>query len=189
MAVTTFEVFGIFALAIFLAIAILFYVMSLQRKKFLDDYSYARAANASVPSTKTSALLNLSCEGKEICVYRATQVCSGNNSEDTENKYNFENSTTDPIASGIKGIDGIDGVGYGEFNPETTIDQTKSLADSCNGKSTCSTFKFTPSETKFPDGSAWSCGLNSQFISTYACIAPGAECVDYSGTVYKPPST
>lgn len=168
MAVTTFQVFGILALTFFLIIVIWIYVVSLQRKKFLDSYIYARGANSSLPpntgGTTNTSQLNLSCgEGRQICVFRATQICSGSNTN------NFEYENTDPFLSD------------GSFNPSTTIDRTSDLENKCNGNSTCQ-FTFDPSTTTFPDGTGWSCPVNSQFLSSYTCVTSVDECQNYIGS-------
>ncbi len=113
MAVSTFEVTFMILLAIVLGIAIWWYIIADNFKKYLSGNSYARGANAS----KAGQTLNLTCDSeKEICVYRAIQVCTDPDAS------NFENSNTDPFASGMSGNDS-----YGDYNSSTTVDMTKDL--------------------------------------------------------------
>jgi len=169
MAVSQFEVFCVLVLLFILAYAIWFYVMQLNRKKFMDSYIYSRGANA----WKDKSNINLSCgEGREICVFRATQICSGND----DSGFNFEIPSTDPISSGED-----DGVFYGDFNPKTTLDLTPNLKEECNGKNQC-TYVLDSSVTPFPFEPNEKCDPNNvQLLATYSCVPKGGICKDYLG--------
>ena len=80
----------------------------------LKDFKYARGANA-LGCGKT---LNLTCDqDKEICVYKATQICSipGVNNHEMADSIDLE-----PISGGHDSP-------YGSFNPHTTTDLTKDM--------------------------------------------------------------
>lgn len=167
MAVSAIAVFSIIVLLVLLVYAIWLYVVALQRKKFYDEYSYTRGANA----WTDNSTVKLACDNdKEICVFRATQICTGN-----EYPYNYEIRESDPIASGA---DSSVTVGYGDFNPATTRDLTEELGEACNGQNTCS-YLFQTSETPFPNG--MQCRGNAQLLSTYTCIPKSATCANYLG--------
>lgn len=160
MALSTFEVIGMFLLAILFGIAVWWFIVSWQYRSYLKHASYARGANA----TEEGQTLNLSCDqGKEICVYRATQICSDPDSN------NFENQQTDPISSGLDGKNS-----YGDFNSDTTVDRTADMSRECNGKQT-SSFKFAAKG--WPNG--MTCHGKTQLISTYSCIPKGTTCSNY----------
>jgi hypothetical protein len=171
MAVTVFEVFSIIVLLIVLAYAIWFYVIQQNRKKFMDEYIYSRGANA----WKDKSTVNLSCgEGREICVFRATQICSGND----DSGKNYEISSTDPISSGEDGS----GVGYGDFNPGTTVDLTPNLTEACKGKNTCS-YTLDSSITPFPFEPKDQCDPNNvQLLASYSCIPKGEQCYNVNSS-------
>ena len=160
MAISTFEVVMLLLLFVVLLISIWWFSVAEKFRIYLQGYTYGRGANA----WKAGQTLNLTCgAGKEICVYRATQICTDPNQD------NLENYATDPIASGLDSNDS-----YGDFNSQTTVDLTDDMSDACNGSSTCS-FKFTPKP--FPGG--MTCGGNTQLISTYSCIPSGILCQSY----------
>ena len=174
MAVSTSEVYIILILIILLAVAIWMYVVSLQRKKFLDTYKYARGSNA----WQDNSVMNLSCGAdREICIFRATQVCSGSDSN------NFEVKATDPIASGLDAPDF-----YGDFNSKTTVDLTSAMSKKCNNQETCS-YTFKASDNPFPNGMVCNAPANSQLISSYTCIPTGSKCNNYLGPYVPPTST
>lgn len=161
--ITTFEVVGMILLFIGLAIAIWWFVVAENFRKYLKTYSYSRGVHA----TQANQTLNLSCsEGKEICLYKATQICTNPDNN------NFEDPTTDPIDSGTS-ANGM----YGQFNPQTTVDLTQDMGSVVNGQRTA-TFRFTPKE--WPDNMA-SCAGETQLIGTYTCIPTGTSCQSFSG--------
>jgi hypothetical protein len=170
MAVTRLEIFSVFVCLIILAYAIWFYVIQLNKKKFMDDYIYTRGANA----WKDKSVVNLSCgEGREICVFRATQICSGN---DGSGK-NFEIQSTDPIATGEDA-----NVFYGDFNPDTTRDLTVDLGNLCNGAEQCA-YTLDSSVTPFPFNGEYTCDANNvQLLASYTCIPKGGTCKNYNSS-------
>ena len=165
MPTSTASVTFLIILAVVLVVTIWWFVVAEKYKRYLDNYEYARGANAS----KAGDTLNLTCDqDKEICVYRAVQVCSQPDSN------NFENSATDPIAGGIKS-DGKVSTSYGDYNPNTTVNATPLLVKECNGQEKCA-YKFTP--VQFP-GTMTCPAEHTQLISTYSCIPKGAVCQSY----------
>lgn len=163
--VTTIQFTAIVLSIIALIIAIWWLAVSWKYSSFLNDYKYARGSNASA----AGQTMNLVCgAGKQICVYRATQLCSNPDSN------NFENPSTDPISSGLK----LNGSKYGEFDPDTTVDYTSTLGKACNGQNTCS-FTFNPL--------AWSNSMtcssgNTQLTSAYSCVSDSSECQSYTSS-------
>jgi len=157
--ISTTEIVCMLLLAIFLGIAIWWFVVANNYKKYLDEYSYSRGANVK----GSGQIVNLSCDDdKEICVYRATQICSNPTSQ------NFETSSTDPIDSGLEDSSKM----YGQFNPRTTVSRLDDMSQACNGKTTCA---FNFQATDFVNG--MQCDpVNTQLISTYTCIPKGTTC-------------
>jgi len=148
-----------------LVVAVWFFVIAERYRMYLGKTSYARGANAK----KAGETLNMTCDqDKEICVYRATQICS------QPDKNNFESSSTDPIAGGIKS-DGPISAAYGDYNPNTTVDMTDALLKACNGDQKCA-YKFNPA--KFP-GTMTCPAENTQMLSVYSCIPKGEACQSY----------
>lgn len=153
--ISTFSLFLIITL-IFAIIAIaIAYFISLSHSSKINNFARSRGVNMNANETK-----KLQCEnGRVICVYRATEVCTSGQQ--------FETPSTDPMS------DGSPGTGtYGNFNPNTTISKTSELKNMCNGKTSCE-YTFTPSSPSSP------CAGNSQLIGTYACLVPGSDCQSY----------
>jgi len=167
--ISTIEIVLLVMLTIGLGVAIWWFVVAEQYKSHLRDYSYARGANALNGQT-----VNLKCDSdKEICVYRATQICTRPDSK------NFETTSLEPIASGDEKIDGARAF-YGDFNPATTIDLTQKMGHDCNGKEECQYhFEASPG-WQAPNGVA--CNGNTQLIATYSCIPKGTTCQAWSPT-------
>lgn len=162
--ITTIEIVGMILLAIFLGIAVWWFIIAENYRKYLDAYSYSRGAHA----TKVNQTLNLTCDSdKEICVFRATQICTDPSAS------NYENSVTDPISSGLSSD-----TKYGQFDSNTTVDTTNDLGDKCNGATTCA-YKFT--QAAWPSGMP-SCGGETQLIAGYTCIPKDGKCQSYSGS-------
>lgn len=165
--ISTIEIVLIVLLTIGLGVGIWWFVIAEKFKTYLANYSYTRGAN--VVNGQTA---ELECDNdKEICVYRATQICT------RSDENNFETSSLEPIASGVKEIDGARAF-YGDFNPATTVDITEEMGKSCDGNETC--------EYKFEVDKAWkankgvACDGETQLISTYTCIPKGTECKAWS---------
>ena len=132
----------------------------------LQGRTYTRGANQSGPGD-----VKMKCgNGKEICVYKATQICTNPDGN------NFENEHNDPISSGYDNPDS-----YGDFDPCTTVDLLKEISEKCNGQKEC-IYNFK-GNTPFPfDGECKGDNATVQLISTYTCIPKGSECIS------KPPS-
>ena len=152
----TTKIFLIIILIVGMIVALWWFVIPLRYRLSLNKFTYARGANA----WKANQHVNLSCGvGKEICVYKATQICTIPDSN------NFESSHADPMSiSSKKGIGG-----YGDFDPTTTVDLTDSLGKQCNGKGECR-YRF------IPNNSLACPAENSQLISTYTCVPKNNEC-------------
>jgi hypothetical protein len=166
MALTTPQVMIVLLLVIGVIIGIWLYVVAQRYSNYLDEYSYSRGAHA----WQTGQTLDLKCDdGKEICVYRATQICTNPDSN------NFE-SAPDSIASG-----NTSNVPYGAFDPDTTVSRTEDMGKKCNGLSSA-TFVFNPVD--FSGGKPWeevcSAESTSQLIATYTCIPKGSKCTSAS---------
>ena len=149
-------VFIIFSLAVWNLIIVVKY------KNKLDGYSYTRGANKSTPGA-----VKLKCgNGKEICVYRATQICTN----PTVN--NFEKDETDPIDSGYNNPNN-----YGKFNTQTTVNLKNDMSKKCDRKQEC-IYNFAGKWSGETDGQSLltECGGNTQLISTYTCIPKGSKC-------------
>lgn len=167
--ITTIEIVLLVMLTIGLGVAIWWFVVAEKYKSYLRDYSYTRGAN--VINGQTA---ELSCgNDKEICVYRATQICTRPDAN------NFETSSLDPIATGDMKIDGARAF-YGDFNPQTTIDRTSHMASACNGKEKCKYPFKVPQGWQAPNGVA--CNGNTQLIATYSCIPKKTKCNSWSPT-------
>jgi len=167
--ISTTEIVLLVMLVIGLGVAIWWFVVAEKFSIYLKNYSYARGANALNGQT-----VDLTCgDDKEICLYRATQICTRPDSK------NFETSSLEPIASGDVKIDGARAF-YGDFNPDTTIDLTREMGSEVNGKQKTSyTFTAAPG-WKAPNGVA--CNGNTQLIASYSCIPKGSRCQSWSPT-------
>lgn len=160
--ITTFEIMGMMLLFIILGFAIWWFLVAQNYRKYLTNYSYTRGAN--VASKGRSTLLQCDSD-KEICVYRAVQICTNPNSS------NYENPSTEPMSSGTTGNEK-----YGQFNKSTTIDMTSDLGGKCDGKEKCA-YKFVGKQ--FPSGMI--CSGKTQLIATYTCIPKNTKCRSYKG--------
>ena len=174
--ISTGEVFLILFLLILLGFAIFSFFIFYRQRDGLLKFKYTRGANATIPPGKDSVDVQLKCDGgKEICVYRATQICT------SVGQTGYEQSPLDPMSDGSQSSGGAP---YGDFNPNTTVDLTKKMGMECNGKGEC-TFKFT----KDWNGVNGECkiggrDLTTQLIATYTCYPPGSkekgECQSWS---------
>jgi hypothetical protein len=195
MPVTTGEIVLIVALFIFLAIAIFWFVVANNYGKYANGWSYTRGANIDLgvgATTSSSASVPITCgDGHEICVWRATAVCSGGGGGAT----NSETSKYDPID--------ISASNYNGYNPLTTIDLTADMSKAVNGKQN-NTYTFEASSTSAPgdgvNGVQWptqgmicpppateGSTARPQLIATYTCIPTGSKCNGYllqQGTYY-----
>jgi len=144
-------------LIIIIGIAIWNLVIIWNYSSYMGSFIYARGANATDGET-----INLQCEsGGNICIYRATQICTNPDSN------NYESSNLDPIDTSESN--------YGNFNLDTTVDLTQTMSQMCNGKESVN-FTFSG---KWPDTP---CNGNSQLIATYSCVNTPEEC-----NSWKPP--
>lgn len=167
--ITTIEIVLLVMLFIGVCVAVWWFVVAEKFKTYLKHYSYSRGANALAGQT-----VELKCDGdNEICLYRATQICTN------PGPGNFEDSSLEPIASGISGQDGGAHVHYGDFNPNTTIDLTKEMGAEVNGH-TSHSYTFNPSSGWTATSGGDPCNGNTQLIAVYTCVPPGGDCHQWS---------
>ena len=129
----------------------------------VKNKEYARGMNASEGKSVT-----LKCDDSdEICVYRATQICSA------PDQNNFEQAYGDPFSDGVTSEKP-----YGEFS-EFAVDLTEDISKLANGKNSYE-FVYTPKD--FPNIPGGKC-INksgapgvSQLIGVYKCLPPGGKC-------------
>lgn len=162
--ISTGEVFMLLFLLLLLGVGIwAFFIFKKQRDGLLD-FRFTRGANATIAPGQNSVDVEFNCgPGKEICVYRATQICTGVSPD------GFENSPLDPMSNG-KDSDAA----YGDFNPNTTVDLTKKLAQAVNGQQSA-VYKFVRDWSSKPqDCSVNGQPLNTQLIATYTCYPKGS---------------
>ncbi len=159
MAIGTLDVVGLGLLFVGTCVAIWWFVIAWRYKSFLGTSSFARGANVAGRNKKAQ----LSCDaGHEICVYRATMICSNPQAN------NYENPSTDPISNGKNGVNR-----YGEYDAKTTTSLTAKMGSKCNGNASC---EYDFSGESFPGGITCS-AENVQLISSYTCIPQGTACV------------
>lgn len=152
MVVSSLEIFTIIILLVGLAICVWVYVVNLKDINTLKQNVYTRGANIKGGGNTANLVCGLD---HKIKVYNAVQICSNPDAN------NFEDPTTDPISGGTDGT-----VGYGVYDPATTVDLTDAMGKSVNDKQTV-TYTFTPAP--FPGGMM--CPSEAtQLIATYDCI-------------------
>ena len=152
MVVSSLEVFTLIMLLVGVAVAAWIYVVKVKNINTLKQNVYTRGANIKGGGNSTKLTCGID---HTIKVYKAAQICSNPDSN------NFEDPTTDPISGGTDGT-----VGYGVWDPATTVDLTDTMGKSVNGKQTV-TYTFTPEA--FPNGMV--CPSEStQLIATYDCV-------------------
>lgn len=201
-------------LFLILAIAIWWFVVAYNYGSSLTVASYTRGANldtASVtaggqPYSTGKGTVNLTCDpDREICVYRATAICTG-----AENQNSNNESGVEPISNGLTN-NGF----YGNFDINNTVDLTDKLSGLANGSQAYSyNFDTTnvnnnttgPVQPMLFNGQIcpWAnygqSGPGPQFvrpqlIATYACIPKGSQClsansvIPYTPIVPVPPPT
>jgi len=175
--ISTFEIVFIVVLLILIGIAIWWLVIAHRYKGDLATFSYSRGANVDL-KTRDKANVNMTCDSdREICVWRATAICSGSDSN------NYESSPLEPIASGTTEDK------YSSFDTNTTIDLTHDLAAG-NGKENY-TYTFDSNKLVWPHGkkcpsnynSSTGTGTRPQLIATYSCIPKGTKCNMYTPKV------
>lgn len=172
--ITSVEIVLLVMLFIGVCVAIWWFVIAERFKTYLKNYSYSRGAN--ILNGQTA---KLSCDGdNEICVYRATQICTRPGSVKGLDGTNFETSSLEPIAAGDKEQDGDAHVAYGDFNPKTTIDLTDSMGKEVNGKTSHEYTFNVDKKWKAPNGV--SCNGDAQLIAVYTCVPPGTTCKQWT---------
>ena len=170
--ISAFEITGIILLAIGVGLVVWWYVEAANYDTMLDGVPFAKGANLIYKPEGTDAenTITMSCpEGKQVCVYQATQICTNPTGS------NVENPDTDPILNNII-KDGIADDNWCKFNPATTVDLTSELNSNCGtglglpvAKGSCPAYVFSPHNL---NGNSWTdfCGDGAtHFISTYTC--------------------
>lgn len=150
-------------LIVVLLIVIFWYVVADNYQKDVKSFSYSRGANIDPGPGKNKGTKTLSCDvGREICVWKANIICTGNGGN---NAPNHETSKHSPFSKGKK---------YGDFDKHNTLDITHELSKFADGKESI-TYNFDP--TKYPD---FKCKIEGnvrpQLIASYACIPKGTKC-------------
>ncbi len=151
MAVSTTEVVFVILLGVGLLIAIWFFFVERNKRNNLTTQTYTRGVNLAGPGN-----VLLTCDSdSQICITRATQVCT------SPSTANFESSPLDAMTK------------TGDFDSSKIADLTSDdLGTQCNGKETC-TYTFTGTKP-FPNDAQ--CTGQTHLIGTYTCIAKGATC-------------
>nr|QBK85547.1 MAG: uncharacterized protein LCMAC101_01340 [Marseillevirus LCMAC101] len=176
--ISAFEITGIILLAIGVGLVIWWYMEAGNYDAMLDGVPFAKGANLIYDPDGTDAdnTVKMSCpDGKQVCVYQATQICTFPDS------YNFEHADTDPINRVLTSD------GWGKFNPKTTRDLTAEMNTACKtaNRKPVSTdncqYTFSPSNTfTTTDGSVITCSTVDpsaiHLIAAYTCQPVGTVC-------------
>jgi len=185
-------------LFLILAIAIWYFVVAYNYGSSLTVASYTRGANLDTatinaqgqPTSTGKGTVNFTCDpDREICVYRATAICTG-----AENALSNNESGVEPISNGLTN-NGY----YGNFDTNNTFDLTDSLSTLANGLQTYSYSFDASSDSKIrfngqvcPYSNYGKSGAGPQFvrpqlIATYSCIPKGSQCLSANSTIpYTP---
>lgn len=170
---STFEIVFIVVLLMGIGLMIWWTVLAYKYKSELTSFSYTRGANIDLKGSTNKNVL-MSCEDdREICVWRATAICTG------ADMNNVESSPLEPIATGTTENS------YGAFDKSTTIDMTKSMSVA-NGKENF-LYNFNANNLTWPQGktcpltynNTTGTGTRPQLIATYSCIPKGTQCNSY----------
>ncbi len=164
--ISAFEITGIILLVIGVGLVVWWYIEAANYDTMLNGVSFVRGVNMIYNPEGSDAdnTINMTCpEGKSVCVYQATQICTNPDSN------NVEDPTTDPIYAELND-------NWGKFNPKTTTDLTSELNSNCgtgageqlSDKSSCPAYVFTPSTTT-TSGDPFTCKGDIHFIATYTC--------------------
>jgi len=172
--ISAFEITGIILLFIGVALVVWWYIEAANYDAMLDGVSFARGANLIYKPGGSDAdnTITMSCpEGKQVCVYQATQICTNPDAN------NVENATTDPILSTLDDS-------WGKFDPARTVDLTEELNINCGtgageavSAGSCPPYVFAPQDIP-GSGQSWSdfCGGGAtHLIATYTCQNPADE--------------
>ena len=184
MAMTTGEIVVLIFLIIIVAIIIWYFAVAYQFGQTLNNFSYTRGANLDTKD-KNKGTVKLTCEqGNEICVWKATAICSGAISSASNSEGGPE-----PISNGGSGNSA-----YGQFDVNDTIDLTKDMSGKANGKQNY-TYNFDVTNRSFGKSTCpmnydtkTGAGQRPQLIATYTCIPKGTKCVS-SNPIPPPPKT
>lgn len=138
-------------------------IISRKNVSIVTSKEYARGMNASEGRD-----VILKCDGSdEICVYRATQICT------SPDQNNFEQAYGDPFSDGV-----TSSKEYGEFS-EFSVDLTEDISNLANG---LNSYEFTFTAKTFPNIPGGKCINKSgdpgipQLIGVYKCLPPGGKC-------------
>lgn len=167
MPISTGEIVMLAFLAIMLGVAIFWFIVSFRYGRSLKEFAYARGANVDPGVGKTTGAAKMECDGdREICVQKATAVCTG-----TNGVVNYESTPLNPYSNGSDGK-----TPYGAFNPSTTADLTSILSTAANGKESY-TYNFD-GKASLPKcvGTGANNTIRPQLIATYVCVPKGQSC-------------
>ena len=175
--ISAFEITAIILLAIGVALVAWWYIEAASYDSMLDGVPFAKGANLiyNPDGTDTENTVTMTCpEGKQVCVYQATQICTNPLTG------NIEDPATDPISSDLDGT-------WGKFNTKTTIDLTQELNSGCGvmasgdfvAKGSCSYVVGSKIDEHTTNGSGtFKCENpdGQHFIATYTCEPIGSKC-------------
>jgi len=154
--------------AVILVISVWWFVVGFKYSQSVGQFSYPRGANLDTTASAPFGNVNLECDGgKQICVWRATGICTG------ESTNNFELGQ-DPFSGGSPSNPNA----YGDFDPSVTLDLTQDMIGLVNGKETA-TYSFNRMGSNGKRQITCGNGTRPQLIATYSCVPPGGSCTSY----------
>lgn len=173
--ISAIEITGIVFLSIILILVILWYVSTFSDEGNLSSISFAKGANITYTPQGDNSV-NLICpDGKQVCVYKATQICTNPNNS------NVENASTDPMVTSLTAKNNNGDYTWSQFNPDTTADLTQDINATCGtgndmntSQSSC-TYDFVP-KTTTTSGKPFSCNGEIQLIASYTCQPSFSKC-------------
>ena len=185
MTASTGEIVLISALVILVGVCLWWLIIGYKYNQSITSFSFTRGANIDTGKVGTGTTgkgtVNMDCgPDREICVWKATGICSGAISSEA----NVESLVTEPISGDVKT--------YGDFNPSTTLDLTQDMITKANGKQSYS-YNFDGTKVMTPGGicpfqsynQKQNYGQRPQLIATYTCIPTGTVCNSKKVTLPK----
>lgn len=174
------EIVVIVTLFAALAIAIWWFYISYKYRQTLNVSSYTKGANLDTGTfgqgNSGVGVVSLSCEeDREICVWKATAICTGALSP---------NSNTE---NGPEPISGGGSTPYGDFDPMNTVDLTADMSKLNGQQQGFYTFnnenylRFNGNKCPLTYDQSTGSGTRPQLIATYTCIPSGTTCVSSKG--------
>jgi hypothetical protein len=184
------EIVVIVVLFAVLAIAIAWFVIAYQYRQTLTVFSYTKGANLDTGTvgqgTSGAGAVVMTCDvDREICVWRATAVCTGSISSESNTEGGIE-----PISNGLGQTGGLNGSPYGDFDPVNTVDLTSQLSKG-NGQQKFiydfegKTLNFGGTTCPISYNQTTGSGVRPQLIATYSCIPTGSVCNSWKSPAQK----